>query len=297
MAKTATGPTTPGAGNPPSYYTSTATATASYEIDFWGKNKAGLAAAEATAVATRYDRETLGLSVVGGVATTYFQILALRDRMEVLRTNIERSQNVLEALRTEEQVGAGSALDVAQQETTVAGLKAQEPPLRQQLQQNIDALAILLGKPPQVVTIAGTTLEGLAEPEVAAGMPSELLTRRPDIASAEAQLAAANANIKAARAAMFPSIQLTAEGGVISTALDTAFGPGGMLYALTAGLTQPIFEGGRLEGQTEVARGRYVELENVYRKSVISAFGDVRRRVDFGSANGTSGPAAARRSE
>jgi NodT family efflux transporter outer membrane factor (OMF) lipoprotein len=275
VSRAASGTNSPGAGNPPAYYSSTATATASYEIDFWGKNRAALESAHAAAIATRYDRETIALSVVGSVAATYFQILATRDRIEVLRQNIERSQSVLDALRTEEQVGAGSALDVAQQETTVAGLKAQEPPLRQQLQQSIDALAILIGKPPQVVKVAGTTLEGLVEPEITPGLPSELLTRRPDIANAEAQLVAANANIRVARAAMFPSINLTAEGGVISTALNTAFGPGGVLYALTAGLTQPIFEGGRLQGQVEVSRGRYVELEQVYRKSIIAAFGDV----------------------
>ena len=271
-----TGPTVTslGTGNP-RYYSSTATASASYEIDFWGKNRAGLDSAEATALSSRFDREVVALSVVGGVASTYFQILALRDRIEVLRTNIDRSESVLSALRTENDVGAGSALDVAQQETTVAGLKAQEPPLRQQLQQNIDALAILLGKPPQLVQIGGKTLEGLAEPEVTPGIPSELLTRRPDVASAEAQLIAANANVKAARAAMLPSIQLTAEGGVISTALNTAFGPGGILYALTAGVTQPIFEAGKLSGQVDVNKGRYVELEQDYRKAVVSAFGDV----------------------
>jgi NodT family efflux transporter outer membrane factor (OMF) lipoprotein len=271
-----TGPTTTnlGTGNP-KYYSSTATGSASYELDFWGKNKAGLDAAVSTAISTRYDRETLALSIVGSVAATYFQILATRDRIEVLRTNIDRSQSVLQALRTENDVGAGSALDVAQQETTVAGLLAQEPPLRQQLQEGIDALAILIGKPPQMVAVAGTTLEGLAEPTIAPGLPSELLTRRPDVASAEEQLIAANANIKAARAQMFPSIDLTAQGGVVSTALNTAFGPGGILYALTAGVTQPIFEGGKLEAGADVARGRYAELEQVYGKAVVSAFGDV----------------------
>jgi NodT family efflux transporter outer membrane factor (OMF) lipoprotein len=143
------------------------------------------------------------------------------------------------------------------------------------LRQSIDALAILIGRPPQMVTVDGVTLEGLAEPAITPGLPSDLLTRRPDIANAEAQLVAANANIKAARAAMFPSINLTAEGGVISTALNTAFGPGGILYALTAGLTQPIFEGGRLQGAVDVSRGRYTELEQDYRKSIIAAFGDV----------------------
>ncbi len=269
------GATSVGAASTPWFYSSTATVTASYEIDFWGKNRAALQAAQANVLANRFEREVVALTVVSSVATTYFQILGLRDRLAAAEANIKIAESVLDALRTAQQIGAGTALDVVQQETQVAALRAQVPPLRQQMQQGIDALAILLGKPPQFVRVKAAGLEGLSAPEVAPGLPSELLLRRPDVAQAEASLIAANANIRNARAQIFPSITLTGQGGIVSSALNTIFSPAGALYALTAGVTQPIFEGGKLEGQVELTRAQYEELENDYKKSIVSAFSNV----------------------
>ncbi len=249
--------------------------TASYEVDFWGKNRAALEAAQASALASRFGRQTVELTVVAGVATTYFQILELRDRLAVAEANIASAQTILRALRAEENVGTATALDTAQQETTLAALEAQVPPLRQQLQQSIDALAILVGRPPEAVEVTGGTLDKLTQPTVAPGLPSELLARRPDVADAEAQLRSANANIVVARAAYYPSIDLTASGGVASVALAGLFGPTGLFYTVTAGVTQPIFEGGALEGQLALSKARYDELLQDYRKAVISAFSDV----------------------
>jgi len=125
---------------------------------------------------------------------------------------------------------------------------------------------------------AGTppgTLTALALPAVAPGLPSALLRRRPDVAEAEAQLVAAHFSVAVARAAFFPTIQLTASGGFANAALNTLFTPGGTIAALAAGLTQPIFDAGTLRGQLEQARGRYDELLADYRKAVIQAFTDV----------------------
>ncbi len=119
------------------------------------------------------------------------------------------------------------------------------------------------------------TLTALTLPPVAAGLPSALLQRRPDVASAEAQLIAANFDVKVARAAFFPQIQLTGSAGFAATALATLFGPGGFLTSLAAGLTQPIFDGGTLRGQLEQAKGRQAELLADYRKAVLQAFTDV----------------------
>jgi outer membrane protein, multidrug efflux system len=149
------------------------------------------------------------------------------------------------------------------------------PPLRQQLRQTIDALAILTGQNPEAINITAGTLNELSEPAVRAGLPAELLARRPDVAEAEEQLIAANANIKVARASFFPSIDLTASGGFESAALATALNPVNGVFALTAGITQPIFEGGALEGQYDFSEARYDELLANYHKSVISAFGNV----------------------
>jgi outer membrane protein, multidrug efflux system len=248
---------------------------ASYQIDFWGKNQASLEAAKETAQASRYSEETVTLTTMASVATTYFQILALRDNLAVTEENLASAESILKALQAQETVGTANALSVAQQETTVATLRASIPPLRQQERQFIDALAILVGKPPEAVDITSGTLSDLADPVIAPGLPSELLARRPDVAMAEAQLKAANANITVARAAFFPSVQLTAQGGFESAALSSLLGPASLLYSLAASVTQPIFSGGSLEGQLQFSQAFYDELLQDYRKSAISAFQNV----------------------
>ena len=255
--------------------TFTAELSASYEIDFWGKNRALRDAAVAAAAASRYDRATVELTVMQSVASTYFQALELRDRLKVANDNVASARDTLKGLQLEAQVGTLTALDVAQQETTVATLEAAIPPLNQQFGQTLDALAILVGQQPESVDVTAGTLADLAEPEVAPGMPSDLLIRRPDVAQAEAQLIAANANIGAARAAFFPTISLTANGGNVSSALSTLFNPVTRAWNLTGGITQPIFQGGALVGQYQLNKGRYAELLSDYHKAVISAFGNV----------------------
>jgi multidrug efflux system outer membrane protein len=247
----------------------------SYEVDFWGKNRALTDAARMAAVASRYDRVTIELTVMTSVASTYFLALELRDRLKVAQDNLDSARETLKGLTLEEQVGTLTALDVAQQETTVATLEAAVPPLKQQFGETLDALAILVGKQPEAVDVSSGSLGDLSEPQVRPGMTSELLARRPDVAQAEAQLIAANANIAAARAAFFPSINLTADGGYASTALSTLFNPVNRIFAITGTLTQPIFEGGALTGQYQLNKARYAELLAGYHKAVISAFGNV----------------------
>jgi multidrug efflux system outer membrane protein len=255
-------------GSASSFTASMAALSASYEFDFWGKNASAVAAAKALAQASRFDRETVALSVVSGVANAYFQILALRDRITVVQQNIDAASEVLKALQFEDMVGIATALDVAQQETVVATLMAELPPLQEQLQQTTDALAILAGKLPEDIHIATGGVNDLTEPAVRPGIPASLLARRPDVAEAEAQLIAANADIKVARAAFFPDVQLTADGGVATAALTSLFGGASSFYAISAAITQPIFEGGRLGGQLDYSRARYDELMQV------SAFAD-----------------------
>jgi outer membrane protein, multidrug efflux system len=249
--------------------------TASYELDFWGKNRAARAAARATAVASRYDQQTVALTVVSSVATTYFQALELRDRIEVARQNLENGQKVLDGLRLQETAGIATGLDVAQQETAVALLDAAIPPLLQQFRQTVNALAVLIGKTPEALEVDTGTLTSLTRPAVVEGLPSQLLARRPDVAAAEQQLIAANANITVARAALFPAIQLTASGGYESTALASLISPANRLYSISAGLMQPIFHGGALRGQVAFSNAQYAELLSSYHKTVISAFSNV----------------------
>jgi outer membrane protein, multidrug efflux system len=247
---------------------------ASYEFDFWGKNHATVEAAKETAFASRYDQEVVALATISGVATTYFQALSMRDRIEVAEKNVAASEQMLDGIRLQFRDGTVTELNIAQQETVVNGLRALIPPLRQQYAQAIDALAILIGEPPEHVTLAPETLLDLSMPAVAPGLPADLLARRPDVAEAEADLIAANANIKVARADFFPNVTLTAQGGMESLAL-AGFSPPAGVFALTGGITQPIFEGGMLKGQLEYSKARYVELLDDYRKSIISALSNV----------------------
>jgi outer membrane protein, multidrug efflux system len=249
--------------------------TASYELDFWGKNRALRNAARAQALASRYDEQTVALTVVSSVATTYFQVLELRDRLHVAQDNLENGQKVLRGLRLEQTAGIATGLDVAQQETTVALLDAAIPPLLQQQRQTINALAVLLGRTPESLEIDDGTLTALTRPAVTEGLSSQLLYRRPDIAEAEQQLIAANADITVARAALFPSIQLTASGGYANAALSGLFGPATQIYAFSAGVTQPIFHAGALRAQVALNNARYTELVSTYHKTVVSAFSNV----------------------
>jgi NodT family efflux transporter outer membrane factor (OMF) lipoprotein len=252
-----------------------ASLSASYELDFWGKNRNAAQAAEETAVANRFDRDVVALTTLTGVANAYFQVLSSQDRLRVAQRNIASAQRVLDAIKQRLNAGTGTDLDVAQQESVLANQRALVPPLRQTLEQNVNALAILVSRPPESIRLAGGTLNRIAIPRVTPGLPSELLTQRPDIRRQEAQLASATANIGNARAQFFPSIQLTGNGGYQSSALVALFQPHAAFFQLVGSATQPIFDGGRILGNFEFAKARQDELLQTYRKTVVQAFADV----------------------
>jgi outer membrane protein, multidrug efflux system len=248
---------------------------ASYELDFWGKNREALQAAEETAIANRFDREVVALTALASVANAYFQVLASQDRIRTAEGNIASATRVLEAIKERLKAGTGTDLDVAQQEVILGNQKAAVPPLRQTLAQNINALATLVARPPERAHVTGGSLNAISSPRVTPGLPSELLTQRPDIRRQEAQLASATANVGTARAQFFPSIQLTGQGGYQSSALVSLFQPHAAFFSMVGSLTQPIFEGGRILGNFEFTKARQDELLQAYRKTVVSAFADV----------------------
>ncbi len=251
----------------------------SYDLDFWGRNRALAESAQASAVATRFDQETVAITVVTSVANTYFQVLAAQDRLRVAERNLRDAERVLAAFQARLSVGTANALDVSQQEALVAGQRANIPNFRNNVEQQRIALGILTGQPPERLDVKGGSLERLPLPLVAPGLPSELLARRPDVANAEAQLQAENANIRAARAAFFPSVQLTASGGLTSAALSTITGPGTLVAQLAANLTQTIFDNGQRRGQLDQAKGRYDELLATYRRAVLQSFTDTEQAL------------------
>jgi multidrug efflux system outer membrane protein len=252
-----------------------ASLSASYELDFWGKNRDAAQAAEETAIANRFDRDVVALTALTSVANAYFQVLASQDRIRTAERNIASATRILEAIRQRLQAGTGTDLDVAQQESVLANQKALVPPLRQTLAQNVNALATLVSRPPESVRIAGGSLNRISPPRVTPGLPSELLTQRPDIRRQEAQLASATASVGSARAQFFPSIQLTGSGGYQSSALVSLFQPNAAFFNMVGSLTQPIFDGGRILGNFEFTKARQDELLQTYRKTVIQSFADV----------------------
>ena len=259
--------------------TYSASLSAGYEIDFWGKNRAALQAAQENAIAARYAQDVVAITVLASAANAYFQILAAQDRLEIAQRNLNSAIRVLDLIKQRLAVGTASALDTAQQESLVANVRAGLPTLEQTLRQNKATLAVLVGRPPEAVKIKGGSLYRLAIPRITPGVPSDLLIQRPDIRQAEAALAAGNANVYVARAQFLPSIQLSAQGGYQGAVLRTLFTPQSQFYQIAAGLVQPIFEGGALIGNLEQQKGRQIELLQQYRLAILSGFADVENAL------------------
>ena len=255
---------------------------ASYEVDFWGKNRATADSARLLAGASRADRDAIALTTLAGVANGYFQLLALRERLAVAQSNRDAAKQLLEIVQARFDVGIASPIDLATQKAALDVAQIAIPDLQQAEVEARTALSILLGRPPEQFEVKGQPLDSLREPTVAAGLPAELLTRRPDILLAEANLRAGHADLIAARAAMFPSLSLTASGGVQNPALPATvltIAGVGPSFALGANLVQPIFDHGKLKAQRDEVQAKNVELLTAYRASIIAALGDVENTL------------------
>ncbi|MEO8314486.1 MAG: efflux transporter outer membrane subunit [Pseudomonadota bacterium] len=251
---------------------------ASYELDFWGRNRATATAAREIAAASQADHSTLGLTVMASVANSYFALASLREREKLAADTLESMRRVLAVIDARHQAGAATDLALAAQKAAVANAELALPQLQQQQIEMRGALAVLVGRAPEGFSIQGASLEGLAEPAIAPGLPAELLLRRPDILAAELNLRAARADVAAARAAMFPSITLTGSGGLqhpaVQAAVTTLAGTG---YSLTLGasLVHTIFDGGRRRALRDEADAHELELIASYRSAILNALLDV----------------------
>lgn len=252
---------------------------ASYQLDFWGKNRATLVASQDNATATRWDRQTVTLTSLASTATTYYTILSARERIAFAKQDVVDSSRILKLIQDRVKFGTATSLQEAQQAALVANLRASIPPLQVTVDQNIAALAILLGRAPERVAVAGKSVLDAHVPVIAPGIPSEVLTQRPDVQYAEFLLSSEHASLVAARAAFFPTITLTAQGGFESLALRTLFSPASTFYSAAASLAQPIFDGGLLQGQFDQVKGRQDELLADYKKAVVTAFSDVDKAL------------------
>jgi NodT family efflux transporter outer membrane factor (OMF) lipoprotein len=255
---------------------------ASYEIDFWGKNRAAADSARNSLVASRADRDTLALTTLAAVANEYFQLLSLRERLAIARDNVAAARNLSEIVSSRYQVGLANPSEVAAQRAALAVAQLQIPDLERQEEEAAAALATFLGRQPEGFTVEASSLDSLHEPAVAPGLPAELLHRRPDILVAEANLAAASADTVVARAALYPSLSLTLQGGVANPAVNAAVnslsGVGPSLN-LGAGLTQPIFDAGKLRSQSREAQAREQEAVTSYKAALLAALVDVENSL------------------
>jgi len=253
----------------------------SYALDLWGKYRAQSAASEASFRASQFDHDATVLLIQSSVATTYFNVLILKDRLQIAQESLQAALKTLDLVEQRYKFGAISALDLAQQRANVATIQAGIPVIEDSLNSNRNALAILLGRAPEGFKVKTESTAMLVLPTIAVGQPSTLLTRRPDIRRAEAQLQSANANIGAARAAFFPSLDLSA-----SRSVDWVAGIGSSnASSIAASVLAPIFSGGSLEGALQTAKAKDAELAATYRKTVLTSFGEVEDAMSSEDAN------------
>ncbi|MGC4027903.1 MAG: efflux transporter outer membrane subunit [Steroidobacteraceae bacterium] len=251
---------------------------ASYEIDFWGANRQASRSAKLLAAAGQAEQGVIRLTTVASVATTYFELLSARERLAVAQSNVDNARQVLRAVEARYGAGLSSPFELATQRAAQASAELAVEPLRQSELELRAALAVLVGETPEDFQVAGVNLDGLSEPVISAGLPSELLRRRPDLRAAEWSLQAAHADLQAARAAFFPRITLTSNGGVqnpaVQAAVNTLAGTGSAVV-LGASVVQGIFDGGRRRATRDAAAAREQELLATYRGIVLGALRDV----------------------
>ncbi|SFW19498.1 efflux transporter outer membrane subunit [Pseudomonas sp. NFACC10-1] len=252
--------------------------TASYEVDFWGGIAAGRDSALQGLRASQFDQATVELTLLANVADRYAQTLAAREQGRIAELNLANAQDVLRLVQTRYESGSATALELAQQKNLVAAQQRELPRVQQLANEQLITLAALLGQPVQNLHLADQPFDTLNWPDIGPGLPSELLTRRPDLAKAEADLAAAQANVTVARAAMLPKLTLSARLGTENTrAEDWLRAP---FSSLAAGLIGPIFNNGRLAAERDKATARQEELLETYRGAIIDSFADVEKALN-----------------
>jgi multidrug efflux system outer membrane protein len=252
---------------------------ASYELDFWGLARDNLRAANEQLKSARFAQQSVALTVTANVANQYFNVLTIRRRIAIDNEYITAINSILDVIKLKVKAGSVSHLDLAREQAQIESVQAQLPGLETAEKQALYSLAVLLGRPPEGFDIKTVDIDAILAPQVGAGLPSELLLRRPDIAQAEADLAAAHANVDAARAAFLPQIALTGSGGFVSTAIGTLLQGSNFGYSYGASLLQTIFDGGRLAGQKDLAEGVQKEFIANYQSAALNAYADVENAL------------------
>jgi multidrug efflux system outer membrane protein len=248
---------------------------AAWTPDFWGLYRKQTEAARAQLLAQTWAQRAVRLTLVQQVAAAYLEIRALDAQLEITRETIKVRQDSVALTKTLEGGGSVPLSDLRQAEQLLYAATSEVPQLEQQIQQQENAVALLLGEHPG--PIAHQAPNALAPPpqDIPTGLPSRLLERRPDIQQAEATLIAANAQIGVARAQFFPNLSISASGGVGGDSLSSIFDPAGKTIYGIGTLAQPLFEGGKLRGQLQLSQETQREMVLNYQKTIAGAFRDV----------------------
>ncbi len=247
---------------------------ASYEIDVWGRVRRQVESANARLDATADDYFTVLLTLQADIAQTYFSLRSYDAEIDVLRRAIDIRRQALDLIDVRFKGGVGTELDVSRAKTEVAQAESDLIGVQKNRTRLEHALAILIGKPPADFSVAENPLN-ITPPVVPAGLPSDLLVRRPDVARAERLLAARNAEIGVAEAAYFPNFSLTGSLGFESAKLGDLIKSGSRTAGIGAGFSWPILDFGRVKGNVDVAKAAYEENLAQYKGQVLTAFGDV----------------------
>jgi multidrug efflux system outer membrane protein len=239
-----------------------------WDLDIFGGNRAATASALADVAASQFDREAIELAIQAEVATIYIGMLLSRERLRISGDTITNFNDVLKIAQARFEAGAGSALDVSQQKSALATVRAARALLEEDVRNAENAIAVLVGDAAGTVRLNGSGLSAMRAPRIGPGQPAALLARRPDVRRAEADLIAANADIGVARAALFPNLNLNLDAAISSDPLTKTISIGSALLA-------PIFQGGRLKAGVKLSEARKAELVEAYRKTFLVALREV----------------------
>lgn len=249
--------------------------TVSYEVDLFGKRRRSIESAQAQYQASAADLENVRLLITSQLAGDYFTLRQVDAELRILNRTVETLQKGLQLVDSRHKGGVASGLDVAEEETLLNTTRTQATLLLQQRKQTEDAIATLIGSPAPDFHLAGKELH-VEPPPISAGLPSDLLERRPDIAEAERFMAAQNAQIGVAKAAYYPSLNLFGQGGWQASNIAKLANVNSTLWAVGANVAESIFTGGARRAQVQFAQAGYDADVAQYRQTVLSAFQEVQ---------------------
>lgn len=248
---------------------------ASYEADLWGKNKYSAESAYSLALASIHFREGVALTLASDITKTYVDVLAETDHVAVALNNLANARKSLESVRIRMEQGDATQVELLQQETTASNAEATVQVHRLNREKAFNKLAALMGTTPSFLEVTATTLKGLEPPDLSPGIPAQLLCRRPDIRRAEATMLSANADIKVARAKMYPDFTFSAALGRSGYAYAEWLLPQANYMSLVGSVTQAIFTAGKNDATVHQSEARYEEMVQTYRQTIIQAVHDV----------------------